>query len=133
MSALRAFWIVLRKELVDGVRDRRSLLSLAFSAVISPLLFGLMFTVVAERRKSADEIILPVAGAQHAPAFVAWLTQQTGVKVVTAPAEKKRLEVAQGKVAAARATTKAMPSKPKDAQRSDALEMNASGMKSMGF
>ena len=34
-----------RKELIDGVRDRRSLMSLAFSAVISPLLFGLMFTV----------------------------------------------------------------------------------------
>lgn len=87
MSGLRAFWVVLRKELVDGVRDRRSLTSLAFSAVISPLLFGLMFTVVAERRKSADEILLPIAGAQHAPAFVQWLTQQTGVKVVTAPAD----------------------------------------------
>ena len=90
MSGLRVFWIVLRKEIVDGVRDRRSLTSLLFSAVISPLLFGLMFTVVAERRKSAEEIILPVAGAQYAPAFTEWLTQQTGVKVVTAPADPER-------------------------------------------
>jgi hypothetical protein len=53
--------------------------------------------------------------------------------VVTAPAEKKRLAEAQNKVAAARATTQAMPSKPKAMQRADALEMNASGMKDMGF
>lgn len=53
--------------------------------------------------------------------------------VVTAPAEKKRIAEVQTKVAAARATTQAMPSKPKAAQRADALEMNASGMKTMGF
>ena len=53
--------------------------------------------------------------------------------VVTAPTERKRLADASGKVAAARAATQAMPSKPKAAQRADALEMNASGMKSMGF
>jgi Ca-activated chloride channel family protein len=54
-------------------------------------------------------------------------------RIVSAPAEKKRLADVQTKVAAARATTQAMPSKPKAAQRGDALEMNADGMKAMGF
>jgi Ca-activated chloride channel homolog len=54
-------------------------------------------------------------------------------QVVTAPAEKKRIAEAQTKVAAARAATAAMPSKPKAAQRADALEMNAQGMRAMGF
>jgi Ca-activated chloride channel homolog len=54
-------------------------------------------------------------------------------QVVTSAPEKKRLEAAQNKVAAARSSTQAMPSKPKAAQRADALEMNASGMKDMGF
>ena len=54
-------------------------------------------------------------------------------RVVTAPAEKKRIEEAQTKVAAARASTQAMPAKPKAVQRSQALDMNASGMKDMGF
>ena len=54
-------------------------------------------------------------------------------RVVSAPAEKKRIAEAQTRIAAARATTQAMPSKPKAAQRNDALEMNASGMKDMGF
>ena len=52
---------------------------------------------------------------------------------VTAPAEKKRIADAQTRVAAARATAQAMPAKPKSVQRTDALEMNASGMKAMGY
>jgi Ca-activated chloride channel homolog len=53
--------------------------------------------------------------------------------VVQAPEQKKRLADAQNKVAAARRATQAAPSKPKSAQRADVLEMNASGMKAMGF
>lgn len=90
MNGFRAFVVVFRKELLDGLRDRRSLLSLASSAVIAPILFGLLFTVLAERRRSADEIVLPVMGAEYAPAFVKWLTQQNGVTVVAAPADPER-------------------------------------------
>ncbi len=61
------------------------------------------------------------------------LALRTQAQIVTAPAEKKRIADAQTRIAAARATTAAMPSKPKAAQRLDALEMNASGMKDMGF
>jgi Ca-activated chloride channel homolog len=53
--------------------------------------------------------------------------------VVTAPAERKRIAEAQTRVLAARKTAQALPSKPKAAQRADALEMNASGMKSLGY
>lgn len=81
---------VFRKELIDGARDRRSISSLAFSAIISPLLFGLMFTVAAERRKSADEIMLPIEGVEYAPAFVYWLKQQSGVIVVPPPADAEK-------------------------------------------
>ena len=54
-------------------------------------------------------------------------------RFVTSTAEKKRLAEAQTKVAAARASTQALPAKPKAVQRSEALDMNASGMKAMGF
>jgi Ca-activated chloride channel homolog len=53
--------------------------------------------------------------------------------VVTAPVERRRIEAAEKKIASARAATQAMPAKPKAAQRADALEMNAQGMKEMGF
>ncbi len=85
--ALRLVFAVFRKEVLDGVRDRRSIASLAFSAIISPLLFGLMFTVAAERRRSADEVRLPIAGVEYAPAFVGWLKQQSGVIVVPPPTD----------------------------------------------
>jgi len=90
VSLLQQVWIVLRKELRDGVRDRRSITTVLFTAALSPVLFGGMFTVMAVRNKNADEIKLPVAGAENAPAFVDWLKQQTGVEVVTAPADPEQ-------------------------------------------
>jgi sodium transport system permease protein len=90
MNTLRLAAVVFGKELLDGARDRRSILTLLFSAMVTPLLFGALFTVIAERRKSADEIALPIAGAEYAPALVDWLKQQTGVIVVTAPADAER-------------------------------------------
>jgi sodium transport system permease protein len=82
---LSLVWSVFRKELLDGSRDRRSIGSLVFSAMIAPVLFGLIFTVTAERRKSAEEIAIPVEGAAYAPSFVEWLAQQSGVTVVAPP------------------------------------------------
>lgn len=87
MTALRTLGVVFRKELVDGSRDRRSMMTLAFSAAITPVLFGVIFTVTAERRKSAENITLPIAGVEYAPQLVDWLRQQTGVTVVSAPAD----------------------------------------------
>jgi sodium transport system permease protein len=78
------------KELRDGMRDRRSILSVLVGAALSPLLLGGMFTVMAGRGKHAEEIRLPVAGVEYAPAFVDWLKQQTGVEIVAAPADPEQ-------------------------------------------
>ena len=77
--------VVFRKELMDGFRDRRSLYSILVSALVSPLIMAVMFTTMAERQRSAEELRLPVAGQAFAPAFVDWLRQQSGVTVVEAP------------------------------------------------
>ena len=90
MSALRLVWIVLTKELRDGTRDRRSILSVLVGAALTPLILGGMFTVMASRGKNAEEIKLPVAGVENAPAFVDWLKQQTGVEIVAAPADPEQ-------------------------------------------
>jgi len=84
---LALVWTILRKEIVDGARDRRSITSLVVSAMVAPILFGAMFTVAAERRRSAEEIALPVQGAEFAPQFVRWLEQQSGVTIVPPPAD----------------------------------------------
>jgi sodium transport system permease protein len=90
VSALRLVWIVLTKELRDGTRDRRSILSVLVGAALTPLILGGMFTVMASRGKNAEEIKLPVAGVENAPAFVDWLKQQTGVEIVAAPADPEQ-------------------------------------------
>ncbi len=78
---------VLRKEMLDGIRDRRSLVSLLISALVGPLLVTFLFSRIAERQRSADEVSVPVVGMEHAPAFVDWLKQQSGVEVVAGPAD----------------------------------------------
>lgn len=90
MSTLKLIWIVLAKELRDGLRDRRSIMSALIGATLSPLLIGGMLTVIAGRGKDAEEIKLPVAGVENAPAFVDWLKQQTGVEIVKAPADPEQ-------------------------------------------
>lgn len=79
--------VVLRKELLDGIRDRRSILSVIISALVGPLLVSFLFSRIAERQRSAEEVKIPVVGAAHAPAFVDWLKQQSGVEIVDGPAD----------------------------------------------
>ena len=79
--------VVFRKELKDGLRDRRSIYSLVFSSLFGPLIVGFLFTSLAERQKTAEDIKIPISGAQYAPALVDWLKQQSGIEVVSAPAD----------------------------------------------
>ena len=85
MNLLRQTLVVWMKEMRDGLRDRRSIMSVVLVAALSPAMFGGMFTVMAHRAKKAEEIQLPVAGVENAPAFVDWMKQQTGVKIVPPP------------------------------------------------
>ena len=87
---LRRLGVVLRKELVDGVRDRRAIYSVIFSICFGPLLVGFMFSRMAARQTSARDIEIPIVGAQHAPALVDWLGQQEGVTITDGPTDAER-------------------------------------------
>lgn len=93
----RATWVVFAKEIVDGIRDRRSIFSALLYPLVGPLLIGLMFGVIADQQREADDLELPVEGAQHAAPLVDHLRAQ-GIEVVAAPAEPE-LAVAEGEVA----------------------------------
>ncbi|MGE0816098.1 MAG: ABC transporter permease [Vicinamibacterales bacterium] len=90
MRWARIVAVVARKELIDGVRDRRSLGAVVFSAVFSPVLLGVLLTFTAGSARGAVDLTLPVVGAEHAPAFVRWLGQQTGVTVVPGPPDAEK-------------------------------------------
>jgi len=82
--------VVCRKEVTDSVRDRRALGSIVFSVVIGPLLIGFMMNRVADRQREAEDVRIPVAGMDRAPALVNWLRQQAGVEVVESPADAEQ-------------------------------------------
>jgi sodium transport system permease protein len=88
--SLRHVWILLCKELSSTLRDRNAILGLLLTPILSPIIYGLIFSLVADRTSREATLVLPVAGAAHAPALVQWLSQQTGVNVVAPPGDVQR-------------------------------------------
>lgn len=80
-------WIVFRKELIDALRDRRTLLTIVLSSVaVGPLVLWLMSTLVAgiEARADAREVV--AAGIDQAPTLRNYIERQT-YRVRAAPAD----------------------------------------------
>jgi sodium transport system permease protein len=76
-SAPRVTWIVFAKEVVDALRDRRTLLLTLFGSAISgPLVLMLLFKLIATEIDRADQVRLPVVGAERAPALIAYLERE---------------------------------------------------------
>ena len=68
--------VVCRKEIIDNLRDRRSLIStLAFGPLFAPLMFVVMMQIIVDRAVSAVEqrITVPIVGIDAAPNLEAWL------------------------------------------------------------
>lgn len=78
---------IVRKELVDTFRDRRSgTVTLLSSILAGPILLILIFNLMARQVDRALELTLPVKGAEHAPALVAFLERQQ-VTITQAPGD----------------------------------------------
>ena len=73
---MSAWWTVMRKELLDAFRDRRTvMMALVLMPVAVPLLIAGLGSIGAKRQaeKLEKTLELPVVGAGHAPNLVAWL------------------------------------------------------------
>jgi sodium transport system permease protein len=77
--------IVLRKELTDAFRDKRSIYTLLFSAIMGPAIIAFMLNSIAGRQRQVEDVTIPIVGMEHAPALVDWLRQQAGVQLVDGP------------------------------------------------
>ncbi len=87
---MRDAFIVLRKELVDALRDRRTLLMVLLSSVaMGPLVLVLLSSLVSgiEKRAEAREVVL--VGREHGPSLVNYLQRQT-YTLKDAPADWER-------------------------------------------
>jgi sodium transport system permease protein len=82
--SLRLGWVVLRKELIDGLRDRRALLSALVFPLLGPALIAMMMNVIAEDEDTRGPLEIPVAGAQYAPSLMDFL-ESGGAQIVDPP------------------------------------------------
>jgi sodium transport system permease protein len=85
--SLDAVLTVLRKELVDALRDRRTLLTvLASSVLLGPLVLMAISSLIASLEARAEQREVYVAGLAHAPTLRNFLERQT-YTVKEAPAD----------------------------------------------
>jgi sodium transport system permease protein len=84
---LKNCWLVFGKEIVDALRDRRTLLRLLIPAVLmGPLLLLALSSLIASLEQRADRREVLVAGIEHAPSLQNYLQRQT-YTVKPAPAD----------------------------------------------
>ncbi len=95
MSRPRLAFVVLKKELTEGLRDRRALGSLLVFPLLGPVLVSLMLSTLVERATTEHPIRLPVVGAEYAPGLMRYLAAE-GLTVTEAP-EDPMAEVRAGR------------------------------------
>jgi sodium transport system permease protein len=88
---IAAAWLVLRKELRDALRDRRTLLTIVLSSVaMGPLVLVLVSALVAGMEERAESREIVVAGIEHAPTLRNYFERQT-YRISPAPAQYEQL------------------------------------------
>ncbi|NOK01730.1 MULTISPECIES: ABC transporter permease [Myxococcus] len=75
---------VFRKELKDHLRDRRSVLTSLMWPLIGPVVFMVMFNLLASWYRQDRPLALPVVGREHAPSLMAFL-ERYGAQLEAAP------------------------------------------------
>ena len=72
---MNVVFTVCRKEILETLRERRTLASLLLGPLFGPILFTVMINVMVSRNlTSMDEVLkVPILGAEHAPNLVAHL------------------------------------------------------------
>jgi len=85
---LRRLWTIVQKEILDNLRDRRSVGNALFAVLINPLLYVVLFGFLNRAFTEQAERALPlhVQGAANAPNLVQFLAQNN-VDILEAPAD----------------------------------------------
>ena len=87
---MKPFTVVLAKECIDGVRDRRAVLSALIFPVLAPFLVYFLIHTMIELRSQDRDLMVAVQGADNAPHLMAWLVEK-GVEFSAAKGDPKVL------------------------------------------
>ena len=92
---MKKILVIFQKELLDNMRDYRSWMTGFFWAIFGPLILGGMIMLLGNtfREKAEESLVLPVAGAEHAPSLISYLEQQD-IIIETAPADPEAAVIA---------------------------------------
>ncbi len=83
---MRQALIVFLKELIDGLRDRRSVLSLLLFPLAGPLAISAILARAADKIGSDVHVELPVVGREAAPQLMEFL-ERNGIDILEAPGD----------------------------------------------
>lgn len=87
---MKAAWMVFRKELVDALRDRRTLLTVFISSVaMGPLMLLMISSLVSNLEAQAAQRIVMAVGLEHAPSLRNYFERQS-MTIEAAPADYLR-------------------------------------------
>lgn len=87
--SLRRIWTVFKKEVVDNLRDRRSISSSLLTPIFMPVFLIAMIIVLGSsvlNDAMEQPLNLPVQGAENAPGLITFL-KQNNVTILPAPAD----------------------------------------------
>jgi sodium transport system permease protein len=86
-SGFSASWIVFRKELVDALRDRRTLLTVFLSSVaVGPLILFVVSSLIGNMERRSEDRVMTMVGAESAPTLVNHL-ERMNVSIKAAPSD----------------------------------------------
>lgn len=87
--SIKRIWIVFPKEVIDNLRDHRSLISSLISTLIGPAILVIMIVIIGQsffQERFEKSLELPVIGSEYAPTLIAFL-QQHNVLILEPPAD----------------------------------------------
>jgi sodium transport system permease protein len=92
---MKKILVIFQKEILDNLRDYRSWTTGFFWAIFGPLLLGGMIMLLGRsiRENVEQPLILPVAGAEHAPNLIAYL-KQSDIFIESAPSDPEAAVIA---------------------------------------
>lgn len=87
MSVISRVWAVFQKELIDALRDQRTMMVVLISSVFTgPVLLLVLSNVISSLEAKAEERVVLVANIEHAPSLQNFIERQTW-QVKVAPAD----------------------------------------------
>ncbi len=92
MNLFTRVWAVFCKELLDAMRDQRTLIVvLASSVFMGPILLVALSSLISTLENKAEQRVVYVAGIEHAPSLLNFMQRQTWQVEIAPPDYEQRL------------------------------------------